>query len=408
MEPIQLTKSEARRFLLSHQGLCPPRDATGKDAILALIRRLGCVQFDPLDMVGRNPDLVLQSRVADYRPEMLRELLYEDRLLIDGWDKMMSIYSIEDWPCWARARDAASNGHSRRMTAVSPYLEQVLNAVRQRGPLSSADLDLNEVVDWSWAPTRLSRAALESLYHRGELIVHHKVRSRKVYDLASRHIPARLLDATDPNDADDQYHDWRVTRRIRGVGALWARSGDGWGAMAGIKSPERRASIARLVRDGRLKAISVEGVDEPLYVAAKDIGNVRQAIESGQELSRASFLAPLDNLLWDRRLVEAVFGFRYRWEVYKPAEKREYGYYVLPVLYGERFVARFEPVRDRQSGDLVVRNWWWEPDVLVDPQMELALHGCVERFVSYLGAECVRVASDAASQPHMGWLRGLV
>ena len=103
---MQITRKQARRFLLGHQGLQPPHQYLGKPGILEYIRRVGCIQYDPLNIVGHNPELVLQSRVAGFRPDMLKELLYEDRLLLDGWDKQMSIYCLADWPYLRRWREA--------------------------------------------------------------------------------------------------------------------------------------------------------------------------------------------------------------------------------------------------------------------------------------------------------------
>jgi uncharacterized protein YcaQ len=119
---------------------------------------------------------------------------------------------------------------------------------------------------------------------------------------------------------------------------------------------------------------------------------------------RAAILAPLDNLLWDRRLVEAIFGFEYTWEVYKPVAERRYGYYVLPILYSDRFVARFEPGRDKGSGALMVKNWWWEPDVAPSDEMRSALRRCFERFLGFLGADAIRVERTAEEQADIGWL----
>ena len=121
-----------------------------------------------------------------------------------------------------------------------------------------------------------------------------------------------------------------------------------------------------------------------------DQGELETFLNSSSPSLRATFLAPLDNLIWDRRLVEILFGFVYRWEVYKPKEEREYGYYVLPVIYGDRFVARFEPGRDKQSGDIIVKNWWWEPGIKVSSRMRSAIKTCFRRFSQYLGADHIR------------------
>jgi uncharacterized protein YcaQ len=189
MEQVSITNQQARRFILAHQGLWPPHAKMGKTGILDFIRRVGCIQFDPLDIVGQNPVLVLQSRIADFQAVMLQELLYHDRQLLDGWDKNMSIYPVEDWPYFSRHRKNALGSSKKSEEAIQPVLTQVRQAIEERGPLSSIDLEFDQTVDWSWAPTRLARAALEYMFFSGELVIHHRIHTRKVYDLTSRHIP---------------------------------------------------------------------------------------------------------------------------------------------------------------------------------------------------------------------------
>ncbi len=221
-----ITKEQACRFLLAYQGLGSSFALEGKPGILNYIHRVGCIQFDPLNIVGHNQELVLQSRIIDFRPEMLYELLYRDRQLIDGWDKNMSIYNIEDWPYFRRNREAAKSDQRNSAPAILVILPEVKRAIEEQGPLSSADLCYEQTVDWPWAPTRLSRAVLESMYFQGELVIHHKTHTRKIYDLADRHISAELLQAPDPNQTEEQYYDWYVRRRIGGIGLLWNKSGD--------------------------------------------------------------------------------------------------------------------------------------------------------------------------------------
>jgi uncharacterized protein YcaQ len=404
MDAITISKQEARRFILSHQGLWPPHQLHGKSGILDHIRRVGCIQFDPLNMAGNNPELVLQARVADFQPLMLQELLYKDRVLLDGWDKMMSIYSVEDWPYFQRRRDSAKNRLGEDSRPAISILPQVRKSIEARGPLSSIDLDFDQTVDWSWAPTKIARAALESMYFWGELVIHHKVHTRKVYDFASNHIPQELRSAPDPNETEEQYQDWYIHRRIGSVGLLWGKAGDAWLAMPGIKSKERNAAIKRLLKKRMIIEVQVDGINHPFYMRGDDrihFGNIRGVDETFRE---AAFIAPLDNLLWDRKLVKDLFYFDYRWEVYKPVEKRQYGYYVLPVLYGDRFVARFEPIRDKKNGILRIKNWWWEPDEVLTQSMQNDLDQCFKRFLNFLGVDTIQIDQETLQQNDLGWL----
>ncbi len=406
MKKLTITRQQARRFILAHQGLWPPRELEGKSGILEYIRRVGCVQFDPLNIVGHNQELVLQARVSDFRPSMLRELLYKDRELLDGWDKNMAIYCTGDWPYFHRNRESARDSLGNSSRPAISILSQVRKAIEEQGPLSSIDLNYDEAVDWSWAPTRLARAALESMYFWGELVIHHKIHTRKVYDFASRHLPEELLLAPDPNKTEEQYHDWYVLRRIGGIGLLWNKSGDAWLGISGLKSKERNEALARLIRRGKVVEIRVEGVEPPFYIRSEDQPVLDQSLEMepGSLSPRAAILAPLDNLLWDRRMVKELFDFDYRWEVYKPVAERRYGYYVLPILNGDRFVARFEPGRDKKSGALMIKKWWWEPGVSQSERMRLDLRHCFKQFLSYLGTDRLQIDSKTAEQEGLGWL----
>lgn len=394
MERLTFTKQQACRFILAYQSLWSNYDLEGKEGILEYFHRVGCVQFDPLNIVGNNPELVLQSRIKNYRVSMLQELLYKDRKLVDQWDKNMSIFRTEDWPYFKRIREATRRKLEIRLSPVEEIIPQIRQIFQEKGPLSSADLDYNQTVDWSWAPTRLSRAVLESMYLWGELIIHHKVWTRRVYDLISRHIDEVLLSAPDPNKTEKQYYEWYVLRRIGSIGLLWNKAGDAWLGIRGIKSKEREGAFETLLQKKKILEISVEGIKPLLYIRSEDRPNIDRIIEWEVKPKRAAILAPLDNMLWDRRLIKEIFDFDYCWEVYKPETERQYGYYVLPVLYDDRFIARFEPGRDKKNGALIIKNWWWEKNVTKSDKMYEALKNCFKNFSSYLGTNIIEIADD--------------
>jgi uncharacterized protein YcaQ len=217
-ETIRLTNVEARRFLLSKQGLWPPRALTGKDGIMAVFDRLACIQFDPLDVVGPNPDLVLQSRVSDYRPDMLYELIYVERQLYDYWDKMMSILPMRDWPKLALLRVAWRERHAERRAKHAAHVETILDVIRERGPMSSVDFDAHHGVewkmDWRWGQTRAAKALLEMLGDMGE----------------------------------PPSHTWRMRRNTCAGGSLAAANpsawlGRAWVARPGASSPKHRSGL---------------------------------------------------------------------------------------------------------------------------------------------------------------------
>ena len=402
---MMITKEQARQFILVHQKIIPARKLQGKEGILEYIRRVGCIQFDPLNVVGYNSHLVLQSRIENYKPEYLQELLYSDRKLLDGWDKNMAIYYVEDWPYFSRYREKAFQRHGSESDSISKILPEVRSALEQNGPLSSIDLKYDHKVDWPWAPTRAARAALESMYFWGELIIHHRIGTRKVYDFTGKHLSPELLSMPDPNITIEQYFEWKVKRRIGAVGLLWGRYSEAWLGIYWMKSKERTEALLRLEKKGEILPIKVKDIKYPFYIRKEEVSLLHEVLNGINVKPQASFIAPLDNLLWDRKLIKEIFGFEYVWEVYKPISERRYGYYVLPVLYGDRFVARFEPKFNKKTGKLEIINWWWEPDIFVSEEMKRGLIRCFGQFLNYLGATGIKFNKESNVTKNMKWLQ---
>ncbi|RME60584.1 hypothetical protein D6779_01925, partial [Candidatus Parcubacteria bacterium] len=208
------------------------------------------------------------------------------------------------------------------------------------------------------------------------------------FDLIERLLPEELLSAPNPHADENAYHDWHVLRRVRGMGLAAPNAGDHWLGIVGAKGRERRKALARLVERHLLIPVKVQGVDRwTLYMHSADMPLLERIQQQSPPDPEAAFLAPLDNLLWNREMIAALFDFEYVWEVYVPKNRRRYGYYTLPVLYGEHFVARVDFQFDKKSRFLSVNNWWWEPNVKLSAEMRTALGRCLEEFAEYLGAQ---------------------
>lgn len=376
---IKITKKQAREFLIHYHGF--HKVMKNSDDILSYIKKVGCIQFDPVNVAGRNHDLVLQARMKGYRPEDIYKLLYEDRRLVDGLDKNMSIYPIEDWHYLRRLREAVSDWRKIKKGEYAQAVEQVRETIKQRGPVSSKDLKMDKKIDWFWSKANVGKAVLETLYFHGELIVARKEKNLRYFDYASKHIPEHIYTAIDPNTSLTDYHDWHLKRRINSIGLLWNKRSDAFLGMIDFKTPERNSAYKRLLEKKEIVKVEIEGINTPFYTAAE---NVDQIESPGDIRSQASFIAPLDNLMWDRNLISTLFDFDYTWEIYKPAEKRQYGYYVLPVIYRDQFVARFEPKRQAKEKRLTVKNWWWEPGVRKSDKMKRKIQESLEVFTEFL------------------------
>ena len=396
---ITLTNRQVRQFMLLKQGLLGEYKFTGKQGVLDFIRQAGCVQFDPVDVCGRSADIVLHSRVKGYKKEMLDELLYKDRRLNDHFDKNLSIFAVEDIPAifYKQPCGSYAEAYDRRggeaVRQITPLIRQLIS---ERGHVSAADVAVGESIEWHWGVmTSLPRAALESMYFRGELIIHHKVGTNKSYALMKDHIPSEILNAKPPFDSEKERFAWHVKRRIGAVGILRNSGSDAWLGL-NFKAPEREKAFNKLLDDGMIIEVSVEGLKDPLYIRADDMF-ILETVLSGVEFQpRCELIAPLDSLIWDRKLIKALFGFEYTWEIYTPADKRKFGAYVLPILYGDRFIGRIEAVCDRKSKTLIVKNIWYEDNVELTAPILAAVDRCMKRFAKFNG--CGKVQTELSQE----------
>ncbi|MCF0149428.1 MAG: winged helix-turn-helix domain-containing protein [Clostridium sp.] len=398
MEIIMLSKEELRKFLVLYQGLYVNNTFANKEGIKDFIKRVGCIQYDPLNVVGRNADLVLQSRIEDYDSSMLDELLYKDRELLDGWDKMMAIYSAEDWPYFKRVRAERKNEvewvlKNRNSIEAINYVDRVKEYIKINGATIPSKIDLGTVAKGSWGHGRLSSATMDYMWNSGILGVTEKKNTQKKYDLIERLLPEEIVFKEDPFKNDDEFFKWYIKRRIGSIGVYWNRSGEGWLGNYISNKNLRKRIIGELVEEEELILIKIENSKENFYIRKEYIKLLKESTSINENNVR--FLAPLDNIIWDRKLTREIFDFDYTWEVYKPIDKRKYGYYVLPVLYGDKFVARFEPEIHRGKGPLIIKNWWWEEDFKVTNDCLDSIKVELEKFCKYLNADGITKESLA-------------
>lgn len=387
MKPdLRLSAAAARRFMVRRHLLAPPRSLPSEPAsVLRVVERLGSLQFDPLEVPGaRNHDLVLHARIDGYRRAWTDAWLYgPERQLIELYNKSLNILPIAELPHHALAWDRSARHHRdgilREQSAV---VDAVLERIRRDGPLSSASFrEHGEAIDWWWAPTRAGRAVLEALFVSGRVGIARRQGNRRYFDLIERLVPADLLERRE-SDEDSLRH--RLLSRFRGVGLLGA------GGQAEIvhgtgSAVERVRRTAELVDVGLLVPAEVEGLKGVRYLLAEEVPLLGDAAPVAPAVT---FVAPLDPIAWDRRLLRELWGFHYTWEVYVPAAKRRHGYYVLPILFGDRFVGRIEPRVDRVRRRLTILGVAFEPgfDPLESPGFLPALREALATYGSFVGA----------------------
>lgn len=369
-----LSPAEARRWLCAYH-FAP---ASGP----AIFERLGSIQYDPLKPVGCNPDLVLQARVPGYQVDDWQQWAYgPERLIYDAWDKQASLVRLQDWP-WRRVYHQWHLKHweSRILKPYATAVQAVLDELRARGPLRSQAFAFQEhKADWqgSWYGPQLTKHILKALWFTGQVLTADRYKGQHVYDLTERLVPATLLQQ--PVSSETEALKWLIAARHQAVGLLRpSASAEVWSLA--VSAPRRKALIDELRQSGELQTFQIDGQD---YHGLSRVWD--QSVEDAHLKDQVRFLAPLDPLLWDRRMVAAVFGFDYVWEVYKPAAQRRWGYYVLPVLYEDRFVARVDS--RYQAGRWEILSWHWEANVRQTRRLKQALEKASYQFQAYLGLE---------------------
>jgi uncharacterized protein len=389
---LRIPAETARRFLVLHHLLAPPRALPpGPESVLRVIERIGSIQFDPLEVAGRNHDLVLLARVAGYRREMTDRLLYEDRVLYETYNKGLSIVPTAELPYYRVTWDLNREEHEGgAFDTHAPLVEELLGRIRENGPMSATDVPARAAIDWGWRPTNQVRAILEALAEAGILGLSRRDGNRRLYDLVERLFPAELLARRLDLETQRRH---KLLSRYRAHGLLGSSGQAELWIGTGRYGPERRVRRQQLMNEGFILPVTVEGLKGERFIVPDELPLLERAVaEIAAEVAGApvrpggsppgvAFLAPLDPLVWDRDLLRRLHGFDYLWEVYVPAVKRRWGYYVLPILWGDRFVGRIEPRIDRREDALRVVGLWWEAGF--DPLVE---EGFAVGFVEALEA----------------------
>ncbi|MCV2448077.1 winged helix-turn-helix domain-containing protein [Paracoccus sp. DMF] len=392
-----LTNRDARRLFLDRHLLLRPGSGPGRGADLeGVLTGLGFVQVDSVNTLARAHDLILWSRRGQYRPAALESLIARHRAAFEHWTHDAAVIPMRFYPMW-RLKFARDEAHMQRRwpkwrrEGWDAEFDSVLRHIADHGPASTSDLGGDEPRGsggwWDWHP---SKTALEYLWRSGRLAIRHRSGFRKVYDLAERVIPeaqraARLDDA--------EILDWALSAALERLG--FATSGE-LAAFFQIATPdEAKAWCARALAAGRIAEIEVQAADgqrRRSYALPDLLDRVAALPEPS---GRVRLLSPFDPALRDRARAERLFGFRYRIEIFVPVARRQYGYYVFPVMQGDRLIGRLDARRDGNA--LAVRAFWPEPGQRMGKARLAGLMAELQRLLPLAGARDIRLTPD--------WLR---
>jgi len=406
--PQQLDRATARRFMATRHLLLPPRSLPAEPgSVMRVVERLGSLQFDPLDVTGRNHDLVLAARVSGYQRAWTDALLYEGRHLFEAYNKGLSLLPTAELP-WYRVtwdQNLADHGPAAFRDHAA-LVEELLDRIRRDGPLSSTDIEPRGAIDWYWRPTNQVRAILEALAEAGILGLARRDGNRRVYDLVERLFEADLL-ANRPPEREQRRHKLLSRYRAHGLlgrtgsAELWHGTAPAGRSANRPDNPTRGELLAELIEAGTLVPVAIDGVRGDRFVLAEELDLLSGSAPRPDEPPGVAFLAPLDPFAWDREFLRSLYTFDYVWEVYVPAARRRWGYYVLPLLFGDRLVGRIEPRIDRRTGVLRVLGLWWEHgfDPIRAAGFVDALVAALQAHARFTGARKIALPRTALHRP---------
>ncbi len=380
----RLSAATARRIALAAQGFGEARPTGRIDRRHArrVFQHVQLVQIDSVNVLVRSQELPVFARLGPHRRDLIPGMA-ADGELFEYWGHMASLIPVEHHRLFrfkmeqARRGQGMWTGMTKLLRDRPEYLAAVLDDVKARGPLRAGDLrdggPRHREPWWSWDDAKV---ALELLFYMGEVTARRLPNFEREYDLTERVLPPAVLEQPTPTEQEARRELLALAAMALGVGT----AGDLCDYFR-LNIPRSRAALAELVEDGRLVAVEVEGWDQPTYM--------RSGARLPRRIGARTLLSPFDSLVWDRHRTERLFGFHYRIEIYTPAPKRRFGYYVLPFLLGDELVARVDLKSDRKASALLVQAAWGEPGVydeevaeeLYDELVELAQFLALERIV---------------------------
>ncbi len=404
----EVTLQDVRRLWFARQGLSQPRGTTafGKRAFVDHLERTGALQVDSVNVVDRAHYLTLWSRFGAYDRTRVDRWIYRDRAAYEYWGHEASILPMAHLPV-SRRRMRRFPPESWRKSAWWERFEtplaskrRVLRRIRDEGPLESIDFERrkneqqpNVPGTWAGVYPKEDKRTLKRLWHDGRLAVAKRKHFRCVYDLADRVYPgggAQPDDGVSPFDiaSKTQFEDSWLLAALSGNGIVSERHAFKYFTSPELKAAERRRVLARNLKKGTIVEVAIRDAPElpgPWYARPGDLERLAELPEP----EGTNLLCPFDSFLWQRQRAADLLDFHYRIEIYVPAAKRQYGYYVLPILHGGRLVGRLDPKLHRDRDELEIKSLHWEPGIRPDSKLRQGLVGALEDLGEFLGARKV-------------------
>ncbi|MBB6673726.1 DNA glycosylase AlkZ-like family protein [Cohnella nanjingensis] len=404
MKPIQTTKRALRRFLLETQLLLHPREerassaAAMRERVMNVIRRLECVQIDPVSAVRPNQHLALAARIPGYEPGILNELL-RDHQVFEYLANAACMIPIDQYPIFEPVRQRLRERTQAHIDQLGPVAEQVLQRLENEGPLSAKSFETDQRVQGYWdnvsAKTKATSHALNLLTDAALIRIVGRQGNQRLFDVTRRSVSAGLLESAERIGTSEAL-DAMMQQYFRAYRVFEPSDPRlGWQRLT---ARERREAIERRVESGEVAPVQVAGLKSLYYILSSDLGRFsvhqdedRMLGDKPDEEGPIRFLPPLDNLLWSRKRLKDLFDFEYRWEIYTPAVKRKYGYYAMPILAGDRLVGRMDPRLDSKKRHLTVQLLQFDREIDFTDRLSQNVQSALDSFARTHGADTFSV-----------------
>jgi uncharacterized protein YcaQ len=389
-----IDRQTARRYVLGRQGLWPGRRCEGKSGTESAIRQSECIQIDTINSIARSHDLALLSRVSGYRPEYLNALMYEDREFFD-YGSILMVYPSHEVHHWRAIMERRRLDWEAKYGPLGDVHAFVMDEIRSRGPLANRDFEARTRIPGGFRTIKDTGAALYRLWAGGYVETHSRRGFERVYALSS------YSSADMPSDSLLEAERYFAVKALGDCAlaspAEWARRVTVM-VHRRVSPKEGLDTLTALVNEGAAKQVCVEGRKEALFFPASDAAIIER-LASGSipdewnpfapsTTDEVHLLAPLDNVIWDRARTLALFDFDYVWEVYKPEHLRKWGYYTMPILWGDALVGRLWPQLNRKTGTLSIEGIWLEDKALWKVgEFVNALGAALNRLSMFVGAK---------------------
>lgn len=397
-EPMQISKQVFRRYIAGKQGLWPGRRWSGLDGVRLAVEGGAVIQIDPLCVLARSHDLAVHSRVADYRPEDLHTVLYEERRGFD-WGGTVFVHPMRYIPYY-RAVMARKAGHDYWLNYAEHYrraIEEVSASIHANGPQSNRAFSGDKLADSYWRTGKDTGRALYYLWMTGEMMTAYRKGFERYYDFAENIVPTEWHSTASIEEAEE-FFAHQVFRDFSAVTLLEFKNQWSGKIERKVDLAEAQAKLDIMQKESELFGVDVDGLKARYYIPSIEMDLLNELRDGGIPADwqasyskndiEALFLAPLE-IISARGRARQVFDFDYLWEVYKPANLRRWGYYTIPVLYQDRLVARFDSRVDRKLKQLQLQGYWQEEDFQVSDEYRFAIRAGIDRLMRLVDAQSV-------------------